>query len=224
MELTPLIQIISAVEIAADPHSASFQQAIQYVHQLRENPSAWRSCLTIAIQLPPRPELVRLVCFDIVKNAMEKGFLEEQAVTLLKDDLLSFLKTIYDEGQSPSLAISPTIENKLAQVVTSLFIVSYVGSWKSCFDDLLYLCSTTQGNLTNARGTVFFLRFLNSLHDEIGDTLLSRSRGEQEQANRLKDFIRQRDVQKVAQSWQGIMRHWRTSHDLVADFCLKAVG
>jgi exportin-T len=71
---------------------------------------------------------------------------------------------------------------------------------------------------------VFYLTVLNSVHDEIGDQLLSRSRAEQDRANMLKDKIRERDVQRIAQSWQEILTHWRTTNDAVAELCLKAVG
>lgn len=54
--------------------------------------------------------------------------------------------------------------------------------------------------------------------------LVSRSRAEQDKANALKDLIRERDVQKIANSWQEILSQWRDGDDLIAEMCLKVVG
>ncbi|KAI5307436.1 pre-tRNA nuclear export protein, partial [Ascosphaera atra] len=73
-------------------------------------------------------------------------------------------------------------------------------------------------------GIVFYLRVVNSIHEEIGDVLVSRSRAEQEKANALKDMVRERDVQKLVQSWQDILAQWQEKSDLIAEMCLRAIG
>lgn len=87
------------------------------------------------------------------------------------------------------------------------------------------LTSKTQTRIRdNASGTFFYLRAINSIHDEIGDQLIPRSKAEQERANLLKDLVRERDVQKIALSWQEILGHWRQSDDGIVELCLRAVG
>ena len=164
------------------------------------------------------------MCLDIVNKAIKKGSVEDQAVLYIKDRLVSFLKQAYTLGSASTPTLSPTFESKVAQTATFVFEASYAEGWKSCFEDLLLLCSETDEVLRITSGTAFYLRFLNSVHDEIGDTLLSRPREEQERANRLKDLIRERDAQKIAQSWQEILTQWGTGNDKIAELCLKAIG
>lgn len=114
--------------------------------------------------------------------------------------------------------------NKFAQTITYLFSAFYASGWESCFDDLLALTSTQAGLRANYPGVVFYLIVLNSVHDEIGDQLVSRSRAEQDRANSLKDLIRARDIEKIARSWQEILTQWHISNDFIAELCLKAIG
>lgn len=84
------------------------------------------------------------------------------------------------------------------------------------------------GTLTSLRdnpyGIIFYLRVVNSIHEEIGDILVSRSRQEQDKANSLKDLIRQRDVQKIVDSWKEILLQWRDGNDMIVEMTLKAIG
>lgn len=149
---------------------------------------------------------------------------DQEGLKAIKDQILAFLQRTHGPGTGRLTIDTPSIENKLASTVTNLFACSYGSAWQTCFDDLLALTTSQEGVRGNVNGVVFYLRVLNSVHDEIGDTLLSRSKEEQDRANTLKDLVRERDVRKIAASWQEILGHWRTSDDLVADLCLKAIG
>ena len=167
---------------------------------------------------------MRLFCLEIVNNAIQTGLIDQQALGAVKDQILGFLQRTHGPGTGSSNVDTPSIENKLASTITNLFTSSYGSGWQTCFDDLSALSSTQAGARDNVNGVVFYLRVINAVHDEIGDQLLSRSRPEQDKANVLKDLVRERDVQKIAASWQEILGHWRTSNDLVAELCLKAIG
>lgn len=120
----------------------------------------------------------------------------------------------------------PNIQNKIAQNITYLFSALYANGWETFFDDLLSLTTNSPASTTrdNPLGIIFYLRVINSIHDEIGDVLVSRSRSEQDKANNLKDLIRQRDMQKIANSWQEFLSQWQEGNDLVVELSLKAVG
>ena len=226
-ELTCVVQIISAIQIAWDPAADQTlkRQAFEYVNQLRNEPSVWQPCLSVFVRQPPQAEVVRVFCLEIVNSAVQAGLLDEQGLKVVKDQLLEYLRRSYGTGDGPS-PDSTSIENKLAQTITYLFSAIYSSGWESCFDDLLSLATTTTqpGTRNNAKGIAFYLRVVNSIHDEIGDVLLSRSRSEQDKANTLKDLLRDRDVRKIAISWQEVLSQWSTSNDLVAELCLKAIG
>jgi exportin-T len=221
-----LCQVVSAIQIAWDPsaNQSLKRQAFDYVNQLRQEPSAWQPCLSIFTREPRKPEVVRVFCLEIVNNAVQGGLVDLQGLKLVKEQILSYLQRAYGP---PGAVVSPdsgSIENKIAQTITYLFCSFYASGWETFFDDLLALTTTQPGVRDNLKGVVFYLRAVNSVHDEIGDVLLSRSRPEQDKANTLKDLVRDRDVRKIATSWQEILSQWRTSNDLVAELCLKAIG
>lgn len=220
-------QIISAVQLAWDPTSNQNlkRQAFDYVNQLRQEPSAWQPCLSIFTQIPKQAEVVRVFCLEIVNSAVQAGVVDQQGLRIVKEQLMAYLKSSYGSTGGTTQPDAPLIENKIAQTITYLFAAFYGNGWDTCFDDLLALTTKGQtGVKDNAAGTTFYLRVINSIHDEIGDILLSRSRAEQERANALKDLIRAQDVQKIAASWQEILGEWRMSNDIIAELCLKAVG
>ena len=219
-------QITSAIQIAYDPSAdQSFKrQAFDYVNQLRQEPSAWQPCLSISLQVPRQSMVVRVFCLEIVNNAVQGGLVDQNGLKTIKEQLVAYLQKFYGASGQRDTPDSGTIVNKFAQTVTFLFSSFYGSGWESFFDDLLVLTTTGTGAKDNYPGLVFYLTVLNSIHDEIGDQLVSRSRAEQDRANTLKDLIRARDVEKIARSWQEILSHWRTTSDVVAELCLKAIA
>ena len=216
--------MVSAVEIAYSPTSSQDlkQQAFDYVNALRTDPAVWHPCLNVFVHEPPHSEAVRIFCLEIVNHAISSGQLDVTNLTAAKERLLEHLRRTIGKPNEPTVGDSSAIQNKIAQSLTYLFSALYGGGWESFFDDLLSLTGTSARD--NFEGVIFYLRVLNSVSDEIGDTLLSRSREEQERANTLKDLIRQRDVQKIALSWQEILARWRLENDKIAEYCLKAIG
>lgn len=219
-------QIISAIQIAFEPSADQTlkRQAFDYVNQLRQEPSAWQPCLSISLQVPRQPTVIRVFCLEIVNNAVQGGLVDQQALKTIKDQLVAYLHKFYTSTGQTETPDPGAIVNKFAQTVTFLFSAFYGSGWDTYFDDLLALTTTGTGTRDNYPGIVFYLTVLNSIHDEIGDQLMLRDRSEQDRANNLKDLIRARDVEKIACSWQEILSQWRTTSDVVAELCMKAMA
>jgi len=222
------LQIVSAIQIAWDPKAAQNLKApaFEFVNNLRQEPQAWQPCLSIFNHLPRHAEVVRVFSLEIVNNAIRAGIVDQQGLTLVKEQLISYLQREYTQqsGSSTSAPDSSSIENKIAQTITYLFCALYDSAWPTFFDDLLSLTTLSNGQRDNLVGIAFYLRVINSIHDEVGDQLQARSREEQDRANTLKDLIRARDVSKIAQSWQEILGQWRISSGTIGDLTMKAVG
>ncbi|RDW61843.1 Ran GTPase-binding protein LOS1 [Aspergillus mulundensis] len=219
-------QVANAIEIAGNPTSDTTlkAQAFDYLNQLRSDPSGWQVCLSLFTKDPPQSHIVRHVSLEVVNSAAQAGLIDLQSLGFVRDGLLGYLRQVYGrEGANPD---PPNIQNKIAQTVTFLFSALYGNGWESFFDDILSLTHKSPSSTTrdNPLGIVFYLRVINSIHDEIGDVLVSRSRAEQDRANALKDLIRVRDMQKIASSWQEILSQWMDGNDLIVEMCLKAVG
>ncbi|PGH17132.1 exportin-T [Helicocarpus griseus UAMH5409] len=220
-------QVANAIEIAWNPSSdqAIQVQAFEYLNQLRTDPSGWHVCLPIFTKLPRHSEVVRHVALEIVNSATQTGLVDLQGLGYIKDSLMDYLRQMYGQD-SPAQMDPAAIQNKVAQTLTYLFSALYANGWETFFDDLLQLTykSPQSSSKDNSLGIIFYLRVINSIHDEIGDVLVSRSRAEQDKANMLKDLIRQRDVQKLVSSWQEILSQWQNESDQIAEICLKAIG
>ncbi len=222
-----LRQVQNAIEIAWDPKSDQNlkAQAFDFLNQLRTDPSGWQVCLTLVTRPEKASEVVRLVSLDVVNNVVQTEALDLQSLRFLRDTLVEYVRRIYGASGNEGDLDSNTIQNKLTQTLTFLFVSLYKQDWDIFFDDFLSLTRHSNSSLPdNLPGTIMYLRILNSIHDEIADVLLSRSNSEQKRNTELKDLLRARDVRKVASSWQDIITYWREKNDLVTELCLKVIG
>ncbi|KAI5306738.1 hypothetical protein KEM56_007364 [Ascosphaera pollenicola] len=230
-------QVINAIEIAANvtPDPTLQGQAIAYLTQLRSDPSAWPICLSIFTKDPRLSDVVRLVALEIVASATQSGLVDTQGLLFIKETLFNYVQRHYGPEAAVSAASGsanatspdqPGMQNKIAQLMTYLFCALYASSWESFFDDLIRLMYINPQSSApdNLLGIIFYLRVVNSVHEEIGDVLVSRSRADQEKANSLKDLVRERDVQKIVRSWQDALAKWQDDSDVVAEMCLRAIG
>jgi exportin-T len=219
-------KIISAIEIAWNPKSEQSLrvQATDYCNRLRNDRSVWQPCISIFTKTPRHSDVIRIFVLEIINSTIQGGALDIQALSAVKDEILRYLRRVYLVDENPE-SDTTSVQNKIAQTLTCLFSALYSHGWLAYFDDILSLTSKSRnGARDSASGTIFYLRVLNSIHEEIGDQLVPRSREEQDHANILKDMVRERDVQKIALSWQEILSRWRESNDTIAELCLRAVG
>ncbi|KAL4883018.1 armadillo-type protein [Aspergillus karnatakaensis] len=219
-------QVANAIEIAGNPTSDATlkNQAFDYLNQLRSDPSGWQVCLALFTKVPPQSHIVRHVSLEVVNSAAQAGLIDPQALGYVRDGLMGYVRQMVGgENANPD---PPNIQNKIAQTITFLFSALYGNGWETFFDDLLSLTHKSPASTTrdNPLGIIFYLRVINSIHDEIGDVLVSRSRVEQDRANALKDLIRVRDMEKIANSWQEILSQWMDGNDVIVEMSLKAVG
>jgi exportin-T len=220
-------QVASAIDIAWNPSSDQNlkRHAIEYLNQFRDGSTGWQVCLAIFVKEPRYSEIVRHVSLEVVNNAVQSGSATNDLATLAKS-LMQYVRQNYGSEARDDRVDSSSIQNKISQTITYLFSALYGSGWTSFFDDILSLTSKTSpaGPRDNPYGVILYLRILISIHDEIGDIMLSRSAEEQTKANNLKDLIRQRDAQKIALSWQEILGQWRSGNDTIVEFCLKVIG
>ncbi len=163
---------------------------------------------------------------EVVNNVIQSGSAAANDLPLVVENLLQYIRQTYGADAQQDRIDSGSIQNKISQTITYLFSALYGSGWTSFFDDFLGLTNKvpSSGFRDNAYGVILYLRILISIHDEIGDIMLSRSAEEQSKANNLKDLIRKNDMQKIVLSWQEILSQWRTGNDTIIEFCLKAIG
>ncbi|KAI1117086.1 Exportin-T [Nemania sp. NC0429] len=219
-------QIENAIEIAWNPSSDHTLQgqAVEYLQQLRLDPQGWQVCVSLFTR-PQRPsEVVRLVALEIVNNAIQVQSLDPQSLISLRDALLEYIRTNYGSAQQ-SQPDSGALQNKLTQILTTLFVGLYKEGWETFIDDFIALTATpgsTQRD--NVMGIVLYLRILSSIHDEIADVLVARQDAQIRAHTELKDLLRGRDIAKIAQSWQDLLGLYRSQDDGIVELTLKVIG
>jgi exportin-T len=161
---------------------------------------------------------------DVINNAIQTQQLDDQSLSHLKESFLEYIRRTYGSGGQDQVD-PPSLQNKLTQSLTFLFISLYKQGWEGFLDDFLALTSTqNNGSRDNLLGIVLYLRILGSIHDEIADVIVTRTPAETKRNTDLKDTLRARDVQKVTISWQEILMQWRDRNDAVVEMTLKVIG
>jgi len=217
-------QIENAVEIGWNPHSDENlkAQAYDFLNQLRGNPQGWQACASLFARTPRSSEVVRMVCLEVVNYAVHTQGLDGPSLAYLKETLLDYVRKVYGQGQDQVDA--PSLQNKLSQTLTYLFVFLYTDGWDTFIDDFLALTQSPNGQEANIAGVVLYLRILGSIHDEIADMLLTRNSADTKRNADLKDQLRDRDVQKIAQSWKDLLARYSGQNDQIVESILKNIG
>ncbi|KAM0279910.1 hypothetical protein ACHAQH_004351 [Verticillium albo-atrum] len=219
-------QIENAVEIAWSPTSdqALKGQAFEFLNQLRTDPQGWQASANLFARTPRTSEVVRMVCLEIVNNAVHTQGLDSASLSFLKQTLLEYVRQVYGQDRQDQVD-PPSLQNKLAQTLTYLFVFLYADGWESFIDDFLALTySPNSSQQDNISGTVLYLRILGSVHDEIADMLLSRNSNDAKRNTDLKDQLRDRHVQKIAQSWKDLLIRYAGQNDQVTETIMRVIG
>ncbi|KAI1735563.1 Exportin-T [Xylaria scruposa] len=222
-------QIENAIEIAWNPASDNNLkgQAFEYLDRLRYDPQAWQvcqACVSLFTRRQHPSEVVRLVPLEIVNQIIHVQALTPQSLVSLRDVLLEYIRANYTAGQQ-SQPDSVGLQNKLTQILTTLFVSLYREGWESFVDDFLALTVTPgSSQRDNAAAVILYLRILGSIHDEIADVLVARQDAQVRVHTELKDLLRERDVGKIAQSWQDLFGLYRDQNDGIVEMTLKVLG
>ncbi|KAL8733849.1 MAG: hypothetical protein Q9166_001837 [cf. Caloplaca sp. 2 TL-2023] len=223
-----LTQVENAIEIASNPTADRNlkSQALDFISQLPSEPESRRICLSLFLREPRCSEVVRHTSLDVLDNVIGSGRLDIQALNMLRENLMVYAQGTYGAAATGQATVdSPSLQNKLAQTFTFLFMTLYHVEWLSFFGDISALtASSGSGIKDNAVGIVFYLRVLMQIHDEIADVFLSRTSDEKKKGNELKDMIRQRDAKTIAASWQEILLQWKGKDSKIIELCLATIG
>lgn len=218
-------QIESAIELAFNPHTDQNlkAQAYDFLNRLRTDDNGWQVCLALFTRSGSTSEVVRLVCLEIVNNAVQVGQVGQYGLSHVKESLMGYVRKTYSDTSRE--VDSPAIQNKLTQTLTYLFTSLYASDWTGFFDDFKDLAGGDASIGTgNPFATLLYLRIVGSVHDEIADVMIPRTPEEQRHGNELKDLIRARDVSKIAITWQEILSRWRQTDLTIIELCLRTIA
>jgi len=218
-------QVENAIEIAFNPATDQTLkgQAYDFLNQLRQDANSWQVCLTLFVRPAAPSEVVRVVALEILNNAVQMQQLDQASLVYIRDNLMGYVRERYAMGSQQ--ADSASIQNKLTQTFTYLFTYLYPSEWTSFFDDFRSLAGESSNiGTANPVATILYLRIVGSVHDEIADQLIPRTPEEAKRCNGLKDLVRERDVNKIATTWQDILSRWQEIDLGIVEACLRTVA
>ncbi|CDO52609.1 similar to Saccharomyces cerevisiae YKL205W LOS1 Nuclear pore protein involved in nuclear export of pre-tRNA and in re-export of mature tRNAs after their retrograde import from the cytoplasm [Geotrichum candidum] len=214
-------QLEQAVNIAISGTSdASLkQQAIGYCTQVKESPDGWQVCLSLYTGSFKRSPESRFFALQVIDAALPR--LSQEELQYVQSNLFTFVKTATTDTQ---LLGANYLKNKLAQTISFLFILSYQSTWTSFFDDFLSTLASSSSSIGNAAAVDIYLRILKVIHEEIGDNLILREPALTKRNNNIKDQIRDRDINKLTDSWIQILQNYIGSNEEIVEGVLKVIG
>ncbi|ODQ63294.1 Xpo1-domain-containing protein [Nadsonia fulvescens var. elongata DSM 6958] len=220
-----------AIQGAGDPSLR--QQAMDFCNQVKSSADGWQMCLSMFTGDRKRSNESRYFALQVIDNSL--GNLGPQQLQLVRENLFKYVQAGVVSGSPSSLEDDAAyMRNKIAQTMGYLFIVAYADTWITFFDDILELLPANGSTFGNAIAVDMYLRILKVVHEEIGDNLIIRPLPLLRRNSALKDYIRVRDVNKLANSWAEILGFYTSPANIVTsnanlvneiiDNCLKVIG
>ncbi|VEU23040.1 DEKNAAC104068 [Brettanomyces naardenensis] len=193
-----------AIEIASGYTNDSVlkQRTLDFIQQFKASPDSWRHCLTILSSEGSVTPNLKFFIFQVFDEKIPS--LTDQEILTLKDAILSYLKNLIDKNQ-----LEPVfLRNAVAKTLGLIFVhTTLSSSYQTMIEDLLSL-ATKDGQTFNEIATDYYLKTLVIIHQEIGDQMITRDKEEADRNNRLKDFIRDHEMVRMAGSWREILRRY----------------
>lgn len=190
-----IAQLQQAVQLAITaPDQGLHQQALEYCTSVTQSSEGWKVALQILGEDPPveiLPE-TSFFAYQVLEGFI--GSMDQQTLETTRQVLWQHLLRTLNTEQPVHL------KNKLAQIFGNLFVLTYSTSWNSFFVDMR--------SLPGARGNEMYMRILNYIHGEIGDTLILRDAQTTRRNNDLKDRIRDHDMIDLIRSWINILEEY----------------
>jgi len=222
------LKVQNAISIAWNPRSNQNlkAQAFEFLNQFRADPAAAQICLSLFTREPRLDEVVRHVSLEVVNNAVQSRQLGKQSLVQVRDGLMEYVQRQYGNAAAAGVqSDTSTIQNKIAETLTLLFVALYTDGWGTFFSDLQRLAEQeAQTGFSTTKATLLYLRVLASVHDEIADQLIQATSDRTKVHSQLKDVIRVQDAAKIAAFWQGIISRWRELDQSVTELCLKTIS
>ncbi|BFZ08391.1 hypothetical protein BsWGS_11430 [Bradybaena similaris] len=203
--------------MAMTPDSESQNKAVQFVEQLKQSVDGWKHCAqAFTSGKYHQNDHVKFLCLQICESHMKTRYPQTSAEDVRF--MQAFVMTSLEMESNPASQSKPFIRNKLAQVISLAFVSDFPQRWPLFFSDIMSIL---------ARGTLavdIYLRVLQGIDTEVVDRDIAHSPEEAQRNSLIKDAMRERCVNNLADSWYQIMTSYESSQPDIVFMCLEIVG
>ncbi|XP_050413849.2 exportin-T isoform X2 [Patella vulgata] len=197
--------------------NGSRDRAMQYFEQLKSCENGWKLCAqAFTSGTYHSNDHVKFFCLQVVENYLKKNYLlgSKDDHDIVKSFVVALLQ-IEGNGASQNKNF---IRNKVAQVVSLVYVVDYPHRWPTFFSDILDTLRI------GPMAVDMYLRILLAIDSEVVDREIIHNQEETQRNTLIKDAMRDQYVVQLAESWFMIMTGYETSHPEITCQCLEVVG
>ncbi|CAG5117342.1 unnamed protein product, partial [Candidula unifasciata] len=196
---------------------ASLAMAVQFVEQLKQSIDGWKVCAQgFTSGNYHQNDHVKFFCLQICEFYTKTRYPQASAEDIRI--MQAFIMTSLEMESNPASQSKPFIRNKLAQVISLAFVSDFPLRWPRFFSDIM--STLTRGPLA----VDIYLRVLMGIDTEVVDRDIAHSPEEAQRNSLIKDAMRERCVNDLADSWYQIMTAYETTQPDIVIICLEIVG
>uniref|UniRef100_A0A0B6ZHY5 Exportin-T n=1 Tax=Arion vulgaris TaxID=1028688 RepID=A0A0B6ZHY5_9EUPU len=210
-----VLQGLAALVLA--PDSESQNRAVQFVEQLKQSLHGWKVCAQgFTSGNYHQNDHVLFFCMQICEYYAKTRY--SQASLEDFETMKEFVMTSLEKESVTASQSKPFIRNKLAQLISLVFVNDFPHRWPLFFTNLL---STLP---RGPQAVDMYLRVLLAIDTEVVDRDIVHSPEEAHRNNMLKDAMRGQCVNDLANSWYDIMTLYEVTNPDIVCTCLEVVG
>lgn len=210
-------QIQQAVEIAlsgtADPQLKS--QAFQFINDIKSTEQGYKTCVDLLLESGAKGtklnEGLKFFIFQVIEENLE--MLSQEQLYTLDSNLFKYLNDVVASDLDDQIYL----KNKFSDAFAKVFCHAYPTVDADFLKKLLLMILSH-----HVLSVDYYLRILISIHSEVGDKLIARSKEANDRNTVLKDLIRERDMAQLVASWKTILT--TVKDPIILDNALKIVG
>lgn len=210
-------QIQQAVEIALSgtADSALKNQAFQFINDIKATEEGYKTCLQLLLDSAAKQtklnEGLKFFLFQVIDENTDR--LSQEQLYALDSSMFKYLNDVVSAEQDDQIYL----RNKCSDIFAKLFCHVYSDIDAEFLQKLLVMTQSY-----HPLSLDYYLRIMISIHSEVGDKLISRSKETHDRNNILKDLIRKRDMAQLVASWRLILTN--VKDPVLLDNALKIVG
>ncbi|GAB6029893.1 hypothetical protein CHUAL_005594 [Chamberlinius hualienensis] len=195
---------------------AAHEIARKYFESLKAREDGWRLCITTLLSDDLQSDYDQFFCFQVLEYFVKSHYAncDNSQQQFLRQFYCFWIQKRVSSGNRGSSFLC----NKVAQVLSLIFLVDYPHRWETFFDDFIKMLNL------GPVAVDMYLRLLKAINSEVVDREIAPSTQEAQRNTMIKDTLREKCVFDLVSSWLQILITYETTSPELANQCLEVIG
>lgn len=194
----------------------SQSRALAYFEEIKQSSDGWKLCADAILQKRYDDDHIKFFCFQVLEH-----FIKAKYSTASQEDRQSIrnvLVTWLHMTAVSEVEEKMFIKNKVAQLMSLVFVQDYLGQWPTFYSDLLQMLQL------GPKFIDMYLRILLAVDIEVMDRDIAHTPEETQRNTLLKDTMRVQCVPALVDSWYQILKTYESQNPELTCLCLEVIG